>query len=207
MAGSRIFSNRYRHDANGSRAGDQHVFTDQIERKGRVRRVAQRVENRRHVVADRHRQFEHIEGGYRQVFGERARPVDADADRIHAQMPAAGPAVATDATGDVSFSRDPVTDFEAFDLAAALDDLAAEFMADVHRHRDRVLRPLVPLEDVDVGTADRGPPNLDQHVVVADLRHSDVFHPYAALGLSFNQCFHQVMTPSSCPTSAKAATA
>ena len=73
-----------------------------------------------------------------------------------------------------------------------IGDRADEFMASHHRHRHRLLRPLVPIVDVDVGTADRGFPDLDQHVVRADLRYRNLFHPYARLGLCLDQRLHHV---------------
>ena len=64
-------------------------------------------------------------------------------------------------------TRSPI--FEAAHLAADLDDLADKFVADDHRHRNGLLRPLVPVPDVDVGAADRRLADPDQHVVGADL--------------------------------------
>ena len=45
-----------------------------------------------------------------------------------------------------------------------------ELVADHHRHRDRLLRPGVPVVDMHVGAADPGAQHLDQHVVDADPR-------------------------------------
>ena len=43
------FANRDRHAADWSRAGDEHIFTDQIERERRVDGVAHRIEARKHI--------------------------------------------------------------------------------------------------------------------------------------------------------------
>jgi hypothetical protein len=89
-------------------------------------------------------------------------------DVFDAQVAAAGTAVAADAAGDVALCGHPVARCEADHLAAdGLHDLAAELVAHRHRHRDGLPRPVVPLEDVDVGAADRGAVDADQHVVVA----------------------------------------
>ena len=89
--------------------------------------------------------------------------------RVAAQVPAAGAAVAAVAAGDVALAGDAVADREAAHFAAERDDLAAVLVADLHRHRDRALRPGVPLVDVDVGAADGRLAHADQHVVRAGL--------------------------------------
>jgi hypothetical protein len=38
---------------------------------------------------------------------------------------------------------------------------------------------------MDVGTADGGPPYLDQNIIVSDLGQGDIFHPDAAFGFCF----------------------
>ena len=115
------------------------------------------------VVPDvRHRQ--------RDQLGERARPVDADAARVRAQVAAAGHAVAAAAADDVALAADDVAGVEVAHVRPDRDDLADELVADRHRHRDRLLRPGVPLVDVQVGAADAGAADADQDVVDAVLR-------------------------------------
>ena len=71
---------------------------------------------------------------------------------------------------------------EVVDVGADFDDLADELVADDHRHGDGLLRPGVPVVDVEVGAADAGAKDLDEHVVDADLRFRDVFQPKAGFG-------------------------
>ena len=52
MARADVPRNRGGHDADRAGAGDQHVFADQVERQRGVRRVAERIEDRREVVRD-----------------------------------------------------------------------------------------------------------------------------------------------------------
>src|SRR5450755_907810 len=61
----------------------------------------------------------------------------------------------------------------------------------VFRHRYRLLRPLVPLPDVDVGAADGGLADADQNVVVPDLGlvHLDQLQP--GPGRRFRKCLHR----------------
>ena len=205
---------RRRHDADRPGAGDEHVLADQVERQRRVRRVAERVEDRRDLVGDVVRNLERVERRDHEIFGERAFAVDADADRVAAQMPAARAAVAAEAAGDMPFAGDAVADREAADLLPQLDDFAHVFVADVHRHRDRLLRPVVPLPDMDVGAADRGLHDPDHHVVVADFGLLHVGQREARRALEFGKCFHSdsplpfnATTPSARPTRPKASIA
>ena len=146
------------HDADRAGAGDQHVLADQIEGQRGVHGIAERVEDRGdlvgHVVGDRH----DIVLRDRQIFAEGARPVDADAERVAAEMPAAGAAVAAMAADDMAFARDALADLVFGDGRAEIGDRADEFMAGDHRHRHGLLRPLVPIVDMHVGAADRGLP-------------------------------------------------
>ena len=103
---------RGRHDADRAGAGDQHVLADQVEGQRGVGGVAERIEDRGDVVADRVGQLEGVVGGDRQVLGERPGTIDADADRVAAQVPPAGAAVAAVAAGDVALARDAVADLQ-----------------------------------------------------------------------------------------------
>ncbi|MCY1356045.1 hypothetical protein D9M69_424840 [compost metagenome] len=214
LARTRALGNQCPHDADRPGAGDEHVLADEIEGKGGVHGIAERVEDRRdlvgHVVRDRHDVI------FRQAdeLAEGTRAVDADAERVAAQMPAAGAAVAAFAADDMALARHPLADMVLGDGRADLGDLAHELMADDHRHRDGLLRPLVPVPDVHVGAADRRFLHLDQHVVRADLRHRHPLHPEAFFRLRFHQRLHHVrhqslpqITPSSRPTASKAAIA
>src|SRR5690606_33856761 len=55
---------------------------------------------------------------------------------------------------------------------------------------DGALGPCVPFVDVQVGTADRGLFELDQHLVGAGTGHRDLFHPDALGGLALDQRLH-----------------
>ena len=101
-------------------------------------------------------------------------------------MAPSGPTVPAYAAGYVSFGGDPVSDTEAFYLNPALDDLAAEFVPDGHRYRDRFARPVIPLIDMDVGAAYRRSLDLDQDIVVPDRGLVDILEPDTTLRLGFD---------------------
>ena len=126
----------------------------------------------------------------REIFGERAGPVHADADRFLAEMPPAGQAVAASSADHVPFAADHIAHAKILDVAADIDDSPDEFMAHHQRHGNGLLRPGVPIEDVDVGAADAGSQDFDQHVVDAELRHRHVFQPQTDFRFAFDQRFH-----------------
>ena len=110
--------------------------------------------------------------GHRQrdVFGERAGAVDADAlvcahrwrrpaRQLRQRPQTTWPSPLTMSPGKKSSTLEPTSTISPDEL-----------VADRHRHGDGLLRPLVPLVDVDVGAADAGAQHLDQHVVDADRR-------------------------------------
>ena len=66
------------------------------------------------------------------------------------------------------------------------DDFADELVADGHGHRNGVLRPLVPIVDMDIGAADAGVADAYQHVVDSDFWFGDILKPKALLGLALD---------------------
>ena len=90
----------------------------------------------------------------------------------------------------VAFARHALPNLKASDVGAEFGDLARIFVADRHRRRDRLLRPLVPIEDMDVGAADAGLVHLHQHVVGADLRNRLLREPQARLRLLLDEGAH-----------------
>src|SRR4029077_20814078 len=119
-----------------------------------------------------------------------------------------------------------VTDVETAHLGTHADHLPHILVPHVHTDRNRLARPLVPLPDVDVGAADGGSADLDQQVVMADLRFLGPLQNQSGPGFGLHQrshrfrsfvvsrplhgamrCSLQASTPSSRPTALKAATA
>ena len=94
-------------------------------------------------------------------------------------MPPAGEAIAAAAADDVPLAADHIAGKKVGHIRADFDDLADELMPDDHRHGNRLLGPGVPFVDVQIGAADAGPIDADQHVVDADRRHGHFFEPQA----------------------------
>src|SRR5689334_16727100 len=106
--------------------------------------------------------------GQRDVFGEGSGAIHTYAERLGAEMAPSGQAVATASADYMTFTADHVAGEEVADIRADFDDFADEFVPDHHGHGDSLLRPLVPLENVDVGAANAGAIHADQNVVNTD---------------------------------------
>src|SRR5690606_30857411 len=158
------------HGADGSCAGNEHIFAHQIEGQGSMRGIAEGVKNSGEFVGNIVRYLERIECRNGQVVGKSAWPVDPDSGCVSTQVPPAGAAITAEAASDVSFARYPVADGEALNLLPDLHDFAHVFMADMHGNRYGLACPVVPFPDVDVGTADRRFAYLYQDIVMPDDR-------------------------------------
>ena len=73
-----------------------------------------------------------------------------------------------------------------------LDD-ADIFVADDYGHRDGLLRPGVPVVDVNVGPANGRLLDVNEDVIVADFRHRDFLEPKAGLGLLLDERLHRFL--------------
>ena len=69
-------------------------------------------------------------------------------------MTPAGKTVTAMSTGDVTFADNEIAGRESFHVVAGMIDYTDKFMTDRHRHWNRLLRPLVPVVDMNIGTAD-----------------------------------------------------
>ena len=101
-------------------------------------------------------------------------------------MTPAGEAIAAMTADDVAFGCDQFAFLEIGHRAPDLIDDADEFMSDDQRHRDRLLRPRVPVINMDIGAADRRLLHANANVVRPDLRHGNFlqFEPRLGAALS-----------------------
>ena len=187
-----VTHDRRGHDADRAGAGDQHVLAQHGKRQRGMHGVAQRIENRGHVVRHRRIEMPDVRHRQREILGERAGPIHADALRFLAEVTAAGQAVSASPANDVPFAADDVVDAEILDVASHGDDPADELMAHDQRHGNGPLRPGVPVVDMDVGAADARAENLDQHVVDPDFRNRHLIEPKALAGFLLHQRFHRL---------------
>ena len=204
MARADVARDRPGHDPDRPGPGDQHVLSHQVESERGMDRIAERIEDRAELVVDVVGQRHDVERRHPHIFGEGAGDVDADAARlrreddrrVHVQQlhrlrqAVAAARRATSHADHVALARHPLADPEALHVRADFGDLARIFMPDRHRSRNRLPRPLVPVEDVHVGAADPGLVHLDQDVVGTDRRRRFVAQPKAGLRLFLDERFH-----------------
>ena len=174
-----MLHHRRRHAADRPRAGDQHILAEDIERERRVHRISERIENRRHVVIHARLVVPDIRHRHADVFRERPRAVHTDALRVRAKMPPPREAVPATPAHDMPLRAHDVALAEIIHVRSDVHDLADELMPHDHRHRDRLLRPRVPFENVQVRPADARLEDADEHVVDSDDRLGNVLQPEA----------------------------
>ncbi len=172
-----------------------------------MHRVAERVEDGGDVVVDVVGDLVHVERRHRDVLGEAAVALHPDADRVAAQVPSSGTAVAARAAGDVPLGGDAAADLDVAYLVADGRDGAHVLVADREGGGDRGGRPLVPVVDVEVRATDRHSLHGDEHLVGPDLGLGHVGQHQAGPGRWLHERSHQAITSSSRPTSTKAAIA
>ena len=129
----------------------------------------------------------------REKFRERALAIDSYSLGVGAKMTPPGEAIAAMSADNVTFAGDQITWSETFDAPADPLDHTDKLMADDHRHRDGLLRPGVPVINVNISSADRSLLDPDEHVIVADFRHRNFFQPKTGFGFAFHQRLHRLL--------------
>ena len=121
-----------------------------------VHGVAERIETGKHIERNRwDRQCQTFGVGMETIFGEGARTIHADALCVRAKMTPAGQTISAMPANDVAFAVTRSPGCKTADCDPDLIDYADEFVADDHRHRNRFLRPRIPVVNVNIGAADR----------------------------------------------------
>ena len=109
---------------------------------------------------------------------------------MRAEVAASGETVAAAPADDVAFAAHDLAGEEVRHVHADGGDFPDELMPDDHRHGDRPLRPGVPFVNVEVGPADAGAIDADEHVVEAAFRFRHIFQPEAGFAFRFDEGFH-----------------
>jgi hypothetical protein len=82
-------------------------------------------------------------------------------------------------TSDVTFTRHSIADMKTVYFSADFSDLADKFVTNGHWHRNGVLRPLIPMVNVHVSTANGGFMYFNNDVGMAAFWVWCVSHPDA----------------------------
>jgi hypothetical protein len=114
------------------------------------------------------------------VSGERTVRVDPEDAQVATDVGTPGAARRADPAGDVGLRGDERTRLHVVNLGAHGLDPPGNLVAERHRHSgDALVRPLVPLVDVQIGAADRGGVHTDEDLSLAGLGDRDLLEPGA----------------------------
>ena len=166
-----VFADARGDDADGPRAGDQHVLAHEGKHQGGVRGVADGIEEGHDVLRQGLVDQDDVARGDADVFGKGAVAVHAYAHVILAPLDVAGVAVAAAAAGDVALAANALADGKILHARAQRGDLSDILVTNDLRRPDVLLRPRIPFINMYVRAADGGLVYLDEHL--ARPRHGD----------------------------------
>ena len=184
------------HEADRAGAGDEHVFAEHVEGERGVDGVAEGIEDGGHVRVDpvgrAPRRWSSAGRCTRRRRPARLTPTPwvslhrcrRPARQLRQRPQTTWPSPLTISPGWKSVTLEPTSTISP-----------TNSWPDDHRHGDGLRRPVVPLVDVQVGAADAGAQDLDEHVVDAELRLGHVVEPEPAFGPALDQRFHRASTP------------
>ena len=195
---ARVFGDRRRHNADWSRAGNQHVFAENFKRERGVNGVTERIENRGDFEVDLRVVLPNIRHRNSHIFGKTAVRIHADTERIRAFKPATCKTIPTPTTNEMTFDRDFIAHKKITDIRADLNDFADDFMSENRRNLlSWTLRPSVPIPNVNISSANPRFQNADQNIVNPKRRFGNVFEPQTRFRFAFYNCFHNFQVKNS----------
>src|SRR5262252_8555664 len=136
-----------------------------------VNGIAKWIENRGVLQRDGGIKLPNIGFGNDDVLGE--GPICIDANNLHVLADVSVPCAAlqTFAASNVHLGRNKVAFLDAGHFVAECNDLTAKFVAWDQWRMNAVLRPAVPLVDVQIRPTDGGDFDFNQHIGAAEFRN------------------------------------
>src|SRR5215470_14807661 len=110
-------------------------------------------------------------------FCPRSGAINANTKRVWTKMPPSGQTIAAMSTRDVSLAHDEIAACKSFHVVADSINHTRKLVTDGHWHGNGFLRPLIPVVDVHIGTANRRLQYPDQHVIAASFRNRQLLQP------------------------------
>src|SRR5262245_45563635 len=148
-----------------------------------MRGIAQWIKTGKHVQRNARIGMPDVRLWDGQKFRKRALPIHSDAFRVGAKMASAGKTIAAMDAHGVTLTRNPIPRRETIHSIAHTLENADVFVADYQWYRDRLLRPRIPVVNVDISAADRSLLAADKRIIVAHFRHRHFLEPKARLSL------------------------
>src|SRR5579863_1345257 len=162
------FGDGNREQSDWATAGDRDRFGRDFPGENGVDCVAQWIEDRGIFQWNRGIEFPDIRFGDEDVFGKCAVGVNANDLYVLADVSFTGPALQAFAAGDMHLGRNEVALLHTGDFIAKCGDLSAELVARNQRWMNSVLRPAVPVVNVEISAANRRDLHLDQYIGAAE---------------------------------------
>src|SRR5437773_7397726 len=148
--------------------------------------VPKRIENSGNVEIDIFLVTPDIRHRHGDVVRESSGPVHSDTLGARAQVTPPGEAVAAPSAHHVALGADDIALMKIGDVGPCLHNLADELVPYDHRHGNGALRPLIPVIDVQIGSADTGAEHADQDIVDADGGLGNILEPEPRLPSAFD---------------------
>src|SRR5438094_10084747 len=155
MTGAGAFANRDGQATDRPCAGDEHVFSDQIERERRVHGVPKRIETGKHLQRNGRIGVPAVLLRDRHEFRPSTGTINTDALSVRTKMPPSGEAITAMSAGDVTLGNDEIAAGERFYVLAHAINNAAKLMANDQRDRNRLSRPRLPIVQEQVRPTER----------------------------------------------------
>ncbi len=88
--------------------------------------------------------------------------------------------------GDMPLAGHPVAHLQVLHTAPHIHDLTHVLVPNDHRYLDGLLRPFVPVVNMEVGSANGGLLDFNKHIVHPDLGYRHLCHPDSLFRARFN---------------------
>ncbi len=183
------------HNADRTCPGNEDIFTDQVKHQGCMRSIAKRIKKGNNLFVYLRADGDAVGGGYAQILGKSAIPVDTYAFCVLTPLRIACAAVTAMSADNMAFTRYTLTNVQALNVAAQFCDFTNIFMPDHSGRVNMFLTPAVPLVNMQVSTADCCFVNFYQYFIV---RRGRFFYPHqfqSGLSFSFCKCIHHHNNP------------
>ena len=119
--------------------------------------------------------------------------IHADALCVWAKVAATSETITAVPAGDVTFADNEIAFGETFNMIPDAIDYSDEFVADGHRHWDRLLRPRVPVIYMYVRPADGRFEDADEDVVARNFGNGNLLEPQTGLGFRLHDGLHRFL--------------
>ncbi len=99
-------------------------------------------------------------------------------------------AVATGTANDVSLTAHQFAHSNIVNILPECFDSSDILMANLHRNRNGFLRPLIPVINVNISSANGSLMDFYQDIIWSVFRNRNFIYPDSGLGMFFNEGFH-----------------